>query len=156
MQVSSFIELHGRKFILTNEHVVRKREEKKTLGYRLNKQENLLRVFGNHVAQEWPWDLALLPVSDEHWSSLSHKSALIQVEQVAKAHTPFPTEIFAVAGFAGERTKFIWGQMHFEATHSLGREAELEAHEATDRRFEPPRICRRLHALRDWGHEQEA
>jgi hypothetical protein len=117
----SFIELDGRKFILTNEHVARVRRSQK-LGFRFDEQENMPRVIGNHIEQSAPWDLALLPVSDEAWSVLDHHSALIQMDQITLAHTPLPTEVFAVAGFAGERTKFLFEEMQFESTTSLARE----------------------------------
>lgn len=128
----SFIELDGRKYILTNQHVA---NTPKQIGFRLDGQEDMPRISGNYVEQGWPWDLALLPVSDEIWSSLDHRSALIQVEQLALAHTPFPTEVFAVSGFAGERTKFLFGEMQFESTTSLAREAALAEHDEIDRRF---------------------
>jgi len=130
----SFIELDGRKYILTNEHVARVRASEK-LGFRLDEQEDMPRVIGNHSEQAWPWDLALLPVNDDAWSELNHRSALIQVDQIALAHTPFPSEVFAVAGFAGERTKFLFGEMHFESTTSLAREVKLADHKEIDHRF---------------------
>ncbi len=130
----AFIELDGRKYILTNEHVARVRKTKR-LGFRFDEQEDMARVIGDHVEQGPPWDLALLPVSDEVWSMCDHRSALIQEEQIALDHTPFPAEVFAVSGFAGERTNFLFGEMHFESTTSLAREVPLADHDEIDHRF---------------------
>ena len=73
----TFIELDGQKYILTNEHVARARNSQR-LGFRFDEQENMPRVIGKHIEQELPWDLALLPVTDEVWSMRDHRSALIQ------------------------------------------------------------------------------
>ena len=121
----SFIELNGRKFILTNEHVAKPRRRSVQLGFRLNEQDQLPRILGDHAEKAWPWDLALLPVRNETWLSLEHSSTAIQEEQIALAHTPFPTEVFAFAGYAGERTTFIFKEMQFRATTSLAREVVL-------------------------------
>jgi hypothetical protein len=102
----SFVEVRGSKFILTNEHVAAPRRSGKNLGFQLANQETLVSVRGNHVEQAWPWDLALLPVSDAGWSDLKHSSDAIEAEQIALAHTPVPTEIFAFSGFAGEGASF--------------------------------------------------
>jgi hypothetical protein len=130
----AFIELDGRKYILTNKHVACVRGSYK-LGFRLDEQEDMPRVIGDHIEIGPPWDLALLPVKDEVWLGLKHRSALIQVDQLALAHTPCQGEIFAVAGFAGERTKFLFEQMNFESTTSLSCEVELDDHDEIDHRF---------------------
>lgn len=131
----SFIELNGRKYILTNEHVAEARRDSLQLGFRFSEQDQLPRILGDHVEKVWPWDLALLPVTDEVWSSLEHSSALIQEEQIAFAHTPFPTEVFAFVGYAGERTTFVFGEIQFVATTSLAREVVLARHPEIDHRF---------------------
>lgn len=130
----SFIELYGRKYILTNEHVARIRKSKR-LGFRLNGQADMPRISGNHAEQAWPWDLALLPVDDDAWSAFDHGSTPIRVDQLALAHTPCPNEIFAVAGFAGERTRFVFGEMHFASTTSLACEVKLVDQAEIDHRF---------------------
>ncbi len=131
----SFVGINGRKYILTNEHVAEARSRSLQLGYRFDEQEQLLRIAGDHVAKAWPWDLALLSVTDEAWSSLEHRSVPIQEDQIALAHTPIPSEVFAFAGYAGERTTFIFGEMQFGATTSLAREEVLAPHTEIDHRF---------------------
>lgn len=130
----AFIELAGRKYVLTNEHVARLRRSNQ-LGFRFDGQEDMPRVIGDHIEKGPPWDLALLPVGDGVWSSLEHRSALIQEDQIALAHTPCQGEIFAVTGFAGERTNFLFKEMQFESTTSLAREVELADHDEIDHRF---------------------
>jgi hypothetical protein len=130
----AFIELDGRKYVLTNEHVARARRSNK-LGFRFDGQEDMPRVIGDHIEKGPPWDLALLPVGDEAWSSLDHRSALIQADQIALAHTPCPGEVFAVTGFAGARTKFLFKEMQFESTTSLAREVEFTDHPEIDQQF---------------------
>lgn len=56
-------------------------------------------------------------------------------DQIGTALTPVPTEVFAFAGYAGERTKFVFGTMQFGATTSLARELYLEFHAEIDSRF---------------------
>lgn len=131
----SFIELNGRKYILTNQHVAKVRSSSRQLGFRFDEQDQLLRITGDHVEKDWPWDLALLPVSDEAWSSLEHRSVPVKVDQIALAHTPCPAEVFAFAGYAGERTTFVFGEMHFGATTSLAREVVPEPDREIDPRF---------------------
>jgi hypothetical protein len=54
--------------------------------------------------------------TDEVWSAFPHGSSAIQIDKIAMAHTPFPTEVFAFAGYAGERTTFVFGTMQFGAS----------------------------------------
>lgn len=132
----SFVELDGAKYILTNEHVATVRCSGEKLGFRFNDQDRLARIQGNHVEKTWPWDLALLPVNKETWVGIEHTSKAIQIGQIALAHTPIQTEVFAFTGFAGERTAFHFSTLLFEATTSLAREVDLPADdERWDGRF---------------------
>jgi len=131
----SFVELDRERYILTNAHVANIRHSKNSIGFQLAGQDTLFRVHGNHVEQEWPWDLALLPVNDLAWTGTEHASQAIQIEQIALAHTPMPGEVFALSGFAGEGTQFIFGTLFFGATTSLAREVELPLDVRWDRRF---------------------
>uniref|UniRef100_B0T9I0 Peptidase S1 and S6 chymotrypsin/Hap n=1 Tax=Caulobacter sp. (strain K31) TaxID=366602 RepID=B0T9I0_CAUSK len=131
----SFLEVAGRKFVLTNEHVAAAKRKGNPLGVRFHDQDQLLVLMGDHVEATWPWDLALLPVSDEGWSKFDHSAAAIQIDQIALAHAPYPTEVLAFSGYAGERTTFVFETMQFGATTSLAREVALAAHADLDERF---------------------
>lgn len=131
----SFVEVGSSRFVLTNEHVARARRTGERLGVRLDEQDQLLYIVGDHSELPWPWDLALLPITDGAWSTLLHGSSAIRIDQIATAHTPVPTEVFAFAGYAGERTTFVFGTMQFGATTSLAREVSLELHAEIDSRF---------------------
>lgn len=76
-----------------------------------------------------------VPVNDAAWTEVEHASKAIQIEQIALAHTPVPTEVFAFAGFAGDRTSFHFSTLFCKATTSLAREVELPKDERWDRRF---------------------
>ena len=130
----SFLELDGQKFILTNEHVVRPRVNSQ-LGFRFEQQPQLLKLLGDHVEHTWPWDLALVPIVQEVWSTFNHGSAPIHVDQIALAHDPFPTEVFAFSGYAGESSTFLFGEMQFGATTSLALELSLIPSDEIDPRF---------------------
>lgn len=131
----SFVEIDGTTHILTNEHVATVRHAGEKLGFKLKDLDELASVVGNHVERGWPWDLAILPVTQAIWTAATHWSKAIQVEQLALAHTPYPTEVFAFSGFAGERTGFHFSTLSLEATTSLAREVPLPKDDRWDPRF---------------------
>lgn len=132
----SFIEHSGQKYILTNQHVAAVRNENEQLGYMLRNQETLVKIKGNHVEMAWPWDLSLLPVNESAWSKTKHASRAIQVDQIALAHTPVSSEVFAFSGFSGNRTSFHFDVLFFEATTSIARQVDLpEVDKRWDTRF---------------------
>lgn len=131
----SFIILGERRFILTNEHVVRARRSDARLGIRFDGHDDLIVLVGDHVELPGPWDLALIPVSDQAWAACEHTALAITVDQILPAHAAAPTEVFAFSGYAGERTQFVYGEMQFGATTSLAREVPLGDHPELDRRF---------------------
>ena len=131
----SFVELGGRKYLLTNEHVAVARRRGLSLGVRFDEADDLLCLVGDHSEMPWPWDLALIPISDTGWTAFTHCSSAIQLDQIAFAHMPSEGEIFAFAGYAGERTEFWYGTMIFGATSSLSKEADVPKHPDVDARF---------------------
>jgi hypothetical protein len=131
----SFVEVDGRKYLLTNQHVATVRHKGDQLGVRYHGQDELVVLRGNHVEKDWPWDLALIPVSDDAWSCVDHAAAAISVDQIALAQTAYPTEVFAFSGYAGQNTSFHFETMFFGATTSLSREVELPADDRWDTRF---------------------
>src|SRR5271156_700320 len=68
----SFVEVGNNRFVLTNEHVARARRSGERLGVRFDEQDQLLCIVGDHSELPWPWDLALLPITDAAWSMLPH------------------------------------------------------------------------------------
>ncbi|WP_158912795.1 hypothetical protein [Caulobacter sp. S45] len=130
-----FVEIDGSKFVLTNQHVATVRHDGDRLGIRYEAQEDLVVLGGNHCEKAWPWDLAAIPVSNEAWTCIPHMAEAIAVDQIALAHTPYPEEIFALAGYAGEQTKFLFGGLAFGATTSLAKETELPEDDRWDSRF---------------------
>lgn len=131
----SFLVLGDRKFVLTNEHVARPRRTGARLGVRFDGHDELMVLVGDHIELPWPWDLALIPVSDQAWSAFEHTALALNVDQILPAHAAAPTEVFAFSGYAGERTHFVFGEMQFGATTSLAREVELSDDPEIDPRF---------------------
>ena len=130
----SFLELGGKVFILTNEHVADARTPSQQLASQLHNQEDIWRIVGNHVQLPLPLDLALLPVPDVMWAT-THGSKAIGVEQIAIAHDPVEGELLAFSGFAGERVRFHFGTLFSEPTCSTARETALPADDRFSGRF---------------------
>ena len=121
----SYLELAGRIFILTNEHVAHVRHDGRDLAYQFDQQEDILRVVGNHVELPAPFDLALLPVDELKWKDHSNGSSAIQLDQIALAHSPVQTEILTFSGFAGGNAGFHFGTLASMATCYTSREIVL-------------------------------
>jgi hypothetical protein len=74
-------------------------------------------------------------VREAAWAESHHASKVIHTDQITLAHTPTPTEIFAFAGFAGERTSFHFDSLFCKTTVSLSREVKLPEDERWNSRF---------------------
>lgn len=120
----SFLQLGGKVFILTNEHVADARTPNQDLASQLREQDAIWRIAGNHIQLPLPLDLALLPVPDSIGATM-HESVAIGVEQIAIAHDPVEGELLAFTGFAGERVHFHFGTLFSEAICSTAREIPL-------------------------------
>jgi len=131
----SFIEVDRSKFILTNQHVATIRHSGQRLGFQMAGQEKLILIQGHHVELGLPLDLALLPVPEAGWTGLTHGASPLNLDKIAAAHSPVPTEILAFAGFAGKGTSFHFDTLFFKATTSVSREVPLPTDPRWDIRF---------------------
>lgn len=128
----SYLQLEGRRVILTNEHVATVRHAGRKLAHMFNDADNVYQITGNHTEISWPSDLAILPVSDDAWQKQAHASRPIDLTQFAAAHAPVPYELLAFVGFAGQRVRFGFGEISAEGTCYVAREVPLPTHEAID------------------------
>lgn len=98
----SHLRLGSRVFIVTNEHVARVRAEDRTLAHQFDGQDDIRPIVGDHAELPSPVDLAVLPVDMSAWADSSNESRAIDIDQIALAHDPAPTELLAFTGFAGQ------------------------------------------------------
>src|SRR4051812_27918001 len=94
----SYIQLGGRVFILTNQHVSRIRAKRKVLTHQFDGQDDIRRILGNHVEHPAPLDLGLLPIDMQAWSDPTNCSRAINLKQISIAHSPAQTELLAFTG----------------------------------------------------------
>jgi hypothetical protein len=107
----SFVELFGRKFLLTNEHVILDPKENfvlPDLAHGLLGTDNVFRILYGFVSAPYPIDCALCPIPDVIWST-AHSSLAIPEGLIAWAHVTVPNEILFFRGYAQETSSF-----HFE------------------------------------------
>lgn len=131
----SYISVGDAVHILTNEHVSTVRHDKRHLAYQFDGQDDIRSVVGVHFELGAPYDLGLLPVDMLSWPEPSNNSKAIEIEQIALAHAPADTEILTVAGFAGERVSFSFGQLNAESVCYTAREIALPQHTDIDLRY---------------------
>src|SRR6266851_7600659 len=89
----SYLQVGARVFILTNEHVARARPQGRRLIHQFAGRDNFAPIVGDHVAKDWPLDLALLPVDAGAWSNADNQSRAISLDQISLAHLPVSGEI---------------------------------------------------------------
>ena len=126
----TYLSFAGRTFILTNEHVARIRNTKLLLLHLLSNKEDLQPIRGNHMANEEPLDVALLPVDSAAWSARDHRSRAVTMDRISPKHEPAVTELLIFSGFAGERHSFRFGTIITPATTSASREVTLPMNDA--------------------------
>jgi hypothetical protein len=131
----SYLRLGSDFFILTNQHIACIREEARVLAYQFDGQEDIRAVAGSHAEYPWPLDLAVLPIGMNEWADATNKSRPIEVEQIALAHDPVPTELLAFTGFAGDNVSFHYNTLFAKGTCYTAREIELPQDERFSSRF---------------------
>ncbi|MCC7433408.1 MAG: hypothetical protein IT363_01895 [Methanoregulaceae archaeon] len=131
----SYLRLGNRVFVLTNQHVACVRSEGGRLAYQFDAQEDIRLVSGDHTETPWPLDLAVLPVGMSGWADSSNQSKPIEVEQIAVAHDPAPTELLTFTGFSGQQILFHYNTLFAKGTCYTAREVELPHDQRFSSRF---------------------
>lgn len=121
----SYLKAGDRIFVLTNDHVAVARESGERLLYQFSDSTDLHSVAGDHMSFGEPLDLALLPVDAAAWGSASPGSRAIEIDQIAWAHSPYPTELMSFVGFPGDDVRFFFEAITAKAQCLTGREVEL-------------------------------
>ncbi len=121
----SYLRIGDRTFVLTNEHVAVARESGERLVYQFADSDDLRAVAGDHLKFGEPLDLALLPVDAAAWKSTAGGSRAIECNQIAWAHSPYPTELMTFVGFPGDDVGFFFNTVTSKAQCLTGREVKL-------------------------------
>ena len=132
----SILELQGRRFILTNEHVLldeKTGSERPNLAYGLAGTESVFRMDRGFLSAPFPIDCAICPLPEPVWEMTS-TAAAIPERLITWAHVPVAREILFFRGYAQENSHF-----HFEhllsGSTSYATQAMEEAPAGLDERL---------------------
>ncbi|RZG06794.1 hypothetical protein EXT48_07460 [Pseudoalteromonas sp. CO348] len=103
----SYIEVEGKKYIITNEHVA-KHLSTHSLTHQFKENDSVLRLTKPVVAEAAPVDVAISEIPDSSWSLVEHSGLTIPEERFAATHSPAEHECLFFAGYSGERSKFLF------------------------------------------------
>lgn len=132
----SFIELFGRRFLLTNEHVLHDQQSDlllPNLAFGAHGTDEVFRMANGTLDAPYPIDCALIPVPDQIWYR-PNKAQAIPEEKFNWAHVPIDREILFFRGYAQENSSFHFENL-FNAGTSYGTQIMEEPPVGPDRRF---------------------
>jgi hypothetical protein len=99
----SYVQLRGRPYLLTNEHVARRRE-KHPLAHVPKLDGFFLRVVHPFQAQTFPIDAAIARLDDAIMENATQRP--IPADRFASKHAPVTHELLFMTGFPGKRARF--------------------------------------------------
>lgn len=132
----SVIELLGRRFILTNEHVLldeKTGSDRPSLAYGLAGTESVFRMDRGSLSAPFPIDCAICPLPEPVWEMTS-TAAAIPERLITWAHVPVAREILFFRGYAQEDSHFHFEHLLSGAT-SYATQAMEETPAGLDERF---------------------
>lgn len=120
----SYCEFEGKRFLLTNEHVAAKLQTH-SLAHKFHGDDHYFQFRHQFHAIDAPNDTALVRIDDREWTRFPHGALPIAAAQFATIHAPVEWELLFVAGYSGERAKFLYGSLFTRGTPYLARECPL-------------------------------
>lgn len=122
----SYVEIDGGKFLVTNEHVAARRSTH-SLAHQFGGCSDVYRTMHPFVCITYPHDVALCSIDESVWKRSSHQARAIPFGRFAKQHSPVQRELLFLAGYAGETSKFLFGQLNAVGHPYLMQETEMPA-----------------------------
>ena len=140
----SFIELHGRVFILTNYHVS-KQSEADSLAFMMKGSDNIFKLSKESVFLDYPFDLSLILINSQIWENRPPETNCIPIEKFLDIEDPLEHELFAFTGFPGASSKFLHEKLYIKGFCYTARIISLP----TDERVDPD-----YHIGLEWNPEK--
>ncbi len=122
----SYIEINGRRYLLTNEHVARALNHH-SIAHQFSGTNNVFRCINPMVADPAPVDAALALIEDRVWGHCGHTASAIPLCRFATTHAPVPGELLFLVGYAGARARFLFNTLIAPGTPYLTQETLMQA-----------------------------
>ncbi|MBK9081188.1 MAG: hypothetical protein IPL88_03450 [Rhizobiales bacterium] len=142
----SYLDLAGRKILLSNQHVLGSERLDGRFAHRFRGFNNFIKLTpAVFAALPWPLDVAAASISDIVWAArppfseedrVFRDGKAVPEDRIGLGHEPAPHELLFIYGFAGENSSFVYDTLRTDGTGYLCREATLP--EQTD-------VCDRFH-----------
>ena len=107
---ASYIEFKGIKYIITNEHVL-EHLQTHSLTHQFHGNNNIIRISKSAISESAPVDAAISEIPTGIWNLFEHIALAIPQARFAQYHNPVENELLFFAGYSGERSKFIFGEL---------------------------------------------
>lgn len=120
----SYCSFQQRTYLLTNEHVACELEHQ-SLGHQFFGSEEVLRLQQSFLAWPHPDDVAASAIDRSVWEAVTHQAQAIPENRFATKHAPAERELMFLAGFSGQRSRFMFGTLSSRGTAYLSQEQAL-------------------------------
>jgi hypothetical protein len=127
----TFVEVLGRRLLLTCEHVVLGRQE---LAFRPFGTENFLRAPARFASISDPYDIAVARIGDDLWQAAEHQAMAVGPDSFDLTHAAVEDELLFFRGYAGENSVFGFDTMVTRSS-SYTTQKKREGVESIDDRY---------------------
>jgi len=122
----TYIEFDKNKFLITNEHVARKRRSV-ALTHQFHSCENILLLTNDFILVPHPRDVAITKIDESIWTSCKHSSRSIKKQCFAAGHEPVEGALLVFPGYSGQKSMMLFGSLAAKSTPHLSRESFFES-----------------------------
>ena len=120
----AYIQNDNRRFLITNEHVA-KYNSTKHLTHSFYCSEKILVLDNIFLCEKSPIDVAISEIENTTWNNEAHCGQTISLSRFAEKHETVNGELLFFAGFSGQRSQTVFGEMISRGTPFLTQECPL-------------------------------
>lgn len=120
----SYCSFQSTTYLLTNEHVACELEQR-SLGHQFFRREDVFRLQQPFLAWGHPEDVAASVIDQPVWEAVTHQARTVPESRFATKHAPAERELLFLAGFSGQRSRFLFGTLSSRGTAYLSQEESL-------------------------------
>ncbi len=120
----SYYENNGKKFIISNEHVLRIMTNT-TLTHKFYDNDNIYKLINPPKLIKEPIDIGISKVDEDIWNKHPHNASALPINRFALKHEPETHELLFIAGYSGERSNFAFNTLSTPGTPYATQETDF-------------------------------